>query len=645
MRIEDLNERVQHLKKSALRARGIDDEIAASIVLAEPPNPDMGDIGFPCFVLARHLRMAPPKIAAELAEEIRQRLEDEDVVATVDGVGPYVNFRWNRRRFAGVVLGQARAEASAYGQISRSDGPHWMIEFSAPNTNKPQHLGHVRNNLLGASVASIAGFAGHRVTRVNLINDRGIHICKSMLAYQEFAVEEGRDGVAETPESSGTKGDHFVGKYYVRFESWFMEEYRNWQGAADAQERLNAWRKKLSEKRASEPEDLLRNEFFSGFKDTYFNELSTIGRRTKEMLVAWEANDPDVVELWNTMNAWVFSGFDETYGRMGVEFEKVYRESETYLLGKDIVLTALEAGQLKRLEDGAVVCDLEEVGLQGQKALLRRDGTSVYMTQDLGTASARFDAFGMDRMIYVVADEQDYHFDVLFRVLSRVRPDLEGRCQHLSYGMVMLPEGKMKSREGTVVDADDLMDEMTSLADQSIAERYPDLDPAARAARAPVIGMAALKYYILDFNPKTSVHFDPKKSIEFEGRTGPYCQYSYARIQSIRRKMGGWPQLTDDAARAAMVSLLSDLEQQVIKELQEWPRIVALAARLLDPSKITEHLFKICKAFSTLYNDSDHRIVDLTGHRRDGLLLLSQIVGTTLETGLGLLGIDVLDEM
>ncbi len=633
MKVADIEKRIDELKQIALSQLGADDETIAGIAVADAPNKDMGDVGFPCFALAKTLRKAPPLIAQNVVEIIKENLSDDDIISEVNPVGPYVNLKFDKAKRAAVVLRDILT-SEAFGEGVVTEPSKWMVEYSAPNTNKPQHLGHVRNNLLGASVSSILKFAGHDVTRVNLINDRGIHICKSMLAYERF-------GEGETPESSGMKGDHLVGKYYVRFSKELSIEYGEWLASDAKNDALGAWKAEQDDIDGKSDAELIQ-PFSKAYEDTFFNKDSELGAATKEMLRKWEAGDEEVVALWKKMNQWVFDGFDETYARLGVEFEKVYYESETYLLGKDVVLKGLEEGKFQKLDDGAVVCDMNQVGLDTQKVLLRRDGTSVYTTQDLGTALKRFEEFDIDNMIYVVGDEQNYHFQVLFKLLALLDERLDGHLEHLSYGMVLLPEGKMKSREGKVVDADDLMAAMVELADEGIRERYPDLSDDEVAKRAEAIGLGALKYYVLDFNPKTTVHFDPAKSIAFEGRTGPYCMYSYARIQSIGRMFEGWPESSEGALNA----LGTDLELEVIKELERWPHMVDVAQRLLDPSKLTEQLFRICKAFSTMYNDGDHRIKEIGDpNRRDGTLLLTKAVGDVLKTGLNVLGINVLDEM
>ena len=637
MRIQDIDSHLESLKSEAIAATGVNPSLADQIALAAPPSPDMGDRGFPCFSLAPHLKTSPQNIAETVAQHLRDLLSDDDIVAQVSTAGPYVNFTLDPARLAVLVIGQALQDAHGFGQGSPRD-TRWMIEFSAPNTNKPQHLGHVRNNLLGDCVSSILEFSGLQITRVNLINDRGIHICKSMVAYELFS-----DG--ETPEDTGEKGDHFVGRYYVRFNREFADEYDAWQDTDQAEQRFQSWLDdeasiKWREKFADEP-TRLRHKFFDHYENTYFNGDSDLGKLARTRLRQWEDGHEETLELWKRMNRWVLDGFDETYERLGIEFDRVYLESETYESGKELVREGLEKGLFATDESGAVVCDLEPLGLQGKKVLLRADGTTVYMTQDLGTADRRLRDYDPDHMVYVVGNEQEYHFDVLFRILAKLRPGLDERLHHLSYGMVELPEGKMKSREGKVVDADDLMDAMVELADEAIAQRYGDLDEDERKRRAEVIGLAALKFYVLDFGPRTTVQFDPQRSIDFQGRTGPYCLYSYARIASLERRLGGWPQLDDDALSA----LGTDKEMKVVRTLQTWPDTVETAATQLNPGRITEYLFELCSAFSSLYNDPDHRLVELQGERRQGLLLLAKATQHTIAAGLDLLGIPTLEEM
>lgn len=645
MKIANIEPHLISLKDQALEALGVDEATCAQIGLAAAPDPTMGDMGFPVFALARSLRKAPPMIAADVAKVLSERLADDPIVAEVNAVGPYVNFRFNVKALNAIVLTQALEEGAAFGQGSAKSPERWMIEYSAPNTNKPQHLGHVRNDLLGHTVANILEHAGHAVTRVNLINDRGIHICKSMLAYERF-------GQGETPESSGLKGDHLVGKYYVIFSQRLEQEYQAWSKTDAADARFALWQEGVAGQRAKKATDgdleRMRKLFTSDYKDAYFNEESELGAATKQLLLAWEAGDEQVRALWSRMNQWVFDGFDQTYEALGVRFDKVYYESQTYLLGRDIVLGALEDGLFERVEGGAIACSLDKIGLKGSpKILLRSDGTSVYMTQDLGTALSRFDEFKMDRMIYVVGDEQNYHFQVLFGVLGLLRPALEGKLYHLSYGMVELPEGKMKSREGNVVDADELVAGNIELAREQVIERFPEMvdQPQALEERARAIGMAGLKFFILDYNPKTTVLFDPSKSIDPQGRSGAYVLYAYARIHSIARELGGWPQLEAAARLEAMQALGTEPELGVIRQLQAWPHVVKFAAENLDPSKVTEGMFELARAFSTLYNDRDHMIKNIEGPRRAGLLLLCKAVVNALATGCKLIGVEPVERM
>ena len=641
MQITDIEAHLIELKDAALEALGVEPDDRAQITLADAPDPEMGDRGFPAFALARVLRRSPQQIAAEIVAELEPRVADDALVAEVLAAGPYVNFRLDRAALSRVLITQALEQGEGFGGGGAEAPARYMIEFSAPNTNKPQHLGHVRNDLLGESVTRLLRHVGHEVTPVNLINDRGVHICKSMLAYDRFSH-------GETPESEGVKGDHLVGHYYVVYNQRLQREYVKWQKSAPAEERFSQWRDSEDSERARKSligmpaEEALRAAFFDEYRDTWFNEHSELGQATRQMLRDWEDGDPGVRALWERMNQWVFDGFEATYARLGVHFDEVYYESETYLLGKDLVEEGLDQGIFRRLDDGAVACDLNQLPepLDKDKILLRSDGTSVYMTQDLGTAMRRFEDHDIDRLIYVVGDEQRYHFRVLFGILGLLRPELEGRMKHLSYGMVELPEGKMKSREGTVVDADDLMEGMVSLAREELAERYPELEGEELDRRAEVIGLAAIKFYILDFNPTTTVHFDPKEALDFEGRTGPYAQYTYARIQSIGQKLG-WAAPHDEAFAA----LGTERELDLMAELRAWPHTLEVAARDLDPGKITEWIFRVCKSFNKLYNDDDHRIRELEGPRRDGLLLLSQATAEAVAAGLELVGVETLEQM
>ena len=509
-----------------------------------------------------------------------------------------------------------------YGRAPRN-GQKVMVEFSSPNTNKPLHLGHIRNILLGWSTSKILDAAGYDVVRVEIVNDRGIAICKSMLAWQRF-------GNGQTPESAGIKPDHFVGDYYVLFEQKFREEYTAYQQSEEG--------RGLYEQRAQEGQS--EAEFWKGFKNTYFNEISDLGRAAKEMLRRWEAGDEATVALWQRMNNWVFEGFRETYDKLGVEFDKQYYESQTYVLGKDMIERGLEKGTFYRRDDGSVWADLTEAKLD-QKALLRSDGTSLYITQDLGTARLRYDDFGFDKLVYVVADEQNYHFQVLFELLRRLEEPYADGLYHLSYGMVDLPTGKMKSREGTVVDADDLIAEVIDEARQATQERdtTAELETADRDDIIRKIGLAALKFHIIKVQPRKRMTFDPKESVDLQGQTGPYVQNAYVRIQSVLRRAG---EQSLEAA-AAYAGLESD-EKELIAQLYSFPNLIQEAAREYDPSVMANFCYNLAKSYHKFYHD--HSILNAdTPAARDFRLALSRAVAQALRMGMELIGIEMPDRM
>ncbi|WP_297430861.1 arginine--tRNA ligase, partial [uncultured Alistipes sp.] len=478
-----------------------------------------------------------------------------------------------------------------------------MIEYSSPNTNKPLHLGHIRNNLLGYSVAQILKANGHRVIKANLVNDRGIHICKSMLAWKLY-------GNGETPASSGMKGDHLVGKYYVEFDKHYKAQIQELIAAGQSEE----------EAKKSAP----------------------IMLEAQEMLRRWEAKDPEVYSLWETMNGWVYEGFDVTYKALGVDFDKVYYESQTYLLGKSLVEEGLQKGVFFRKEDNSVWIDLEADGLD-QKLLLRGDGTSVYMTQDLGTAYRRFEDNKLDDMIYVVGNEQNYHFQVLKLVLKKLGyADWSDHITHLSYGMVELPEGKMKSREGTVVDADDLIEKMVSTA-REMSDELGKLDGCSEQeanAVATMVGLGALKYFILKVDPKKTMLFDPRESIDFNGNTGPFIQYTHARIRSILRKAA---ESGIDCRAAAHAECLPE-EIGLIKALNDYPAIVASAGENFAPSIIGAYAYDLAKLFNGYYHD--HSILkEEDAEVRRMRLQLAEQVARTIRHAMQLLGIEVPERM
>ena len=614
--------------------------------LAAPPDPTMGDLGFPCFPYARALRRSPQQIAADLADALKEEVGDGSMMAGVSATGPYLNFTIDWSSVLAIALNEMRANPGAYGRGTTQG--RLMVEYSSPNTNKPQHLGHIRNNLLGEVTSNILEYSGREVIRANLINDRGIHICKSMLAYQRFG-----DGV--TPAERGVKGDHLIGEFYVAFDKAFRTEYEAWLPSAEADEAfaewstskaaakpINAARKARKKKGESEtlPAELVRGLFEKNYKDTYFNTHSELGSAAKEMLRRWEAADPEVRTLWRTLNDWVEAGFHATYERLGIHFDRIDFESQTYSLGKDLVEEGLGNGIFQRADNGAAVFDLSTIGLSGMKALLRPDGTSLYTTQDLGTATARFAGNNLDELIYVVGDEQNHHFRVLFGILAQLRPETEGKCRHLSYGMINLPSGKMKSREGTVVDADDLMDEMHRLAGEAVREKWPELSGEEVEMRAEALGLGALKYHLLAFNPQTTLTFDPAESLAFTGKTGVYAMYSYARSASILRNVQAVPE-----DNGSLHSLESEFEYALIREVTSFGAVVDQAAKELDPSRITEWIWRLAKALATFFAAKDHNVMYTEDpQRRAARIQLIWAVNQSIKAGLGLLGITPLEQ-
>ena len=571
------------------------------VPLAPPTRAGTGDLALPCHKYARVFRKAPQAIAQDIAAVA----EGIDLVAGAEPVNGFLNLRFDWTVVAARLVEWARTDDGALGRSDVLAGQKVAIEYSSPNTNKPQHLGHCRNNLLGQTVGTLLEAAGAEVTRVNLVNDRGIHICKSMLAYQRLG-----DGV--TPETAGKKGDHLVGDFYVRFDQALKAEYDAAFPAGDGPG-----------------------------KDAFFNEGSEWGAAARKMLQDWEAGDPDVRSLWEMMNSWCHEGFARTYERMGVGFDIVNKESETYSLGKAIVEKGLQNGVFTRADNGAAVFDQARIGLEGQKAVLRADGTSLYVTQDLGTAVMRHQTLGFDRMIYVVGNEQDHYFRVLFGILGEVEPELKGRLTHRSYGMVELPTGKMKSREGTVVDADDLMDELHEMVLTASTDRWADLDAAERARRAEAIGLGGLKYFLMKYNPDRTFIFDKESSISIEGETGPYCQYAHARAENILRKVGNqldgidpdWATLDTEPARNLMSALLA------------FPRAARTGATELDPSLPAKATYDIAKSFASFYNDRDSRVLGASPAAGAARAALVEATRRVLSAGLGLLGIVPLSEM
>ena len=559
-----------------------------------------GDYTLVTFPLLRRSRKSPEATAEEIGGHIVANAPEVEAFNVVKG---FLNLK-----LSGAFWGARFAEAKAEPRFGEAPdtGRTIMIEYSSPNTNKPLHLGHVRNNLLGYSVAQILRACGHRVIRANLVNDRGIHICKSMLAWKLY-------GGGETPASSGMKGDHLVGKYYVEFDKHYKEQIRELVAAGQSEEEAK--------------------------------KNAPVMREAQEMLRRWEARDPEVRALWETMNGWVYEGFDATYAAMGVAFDKVYYESQTYLLGKNIVEEGLAKGVFYRRPDNSVWIDLTGDGLD-EKLLLRGDGTSVYMTQDLGTAFRRFEDNRLDDMIYVVGNEQNYHFQVLKLVLKKLGYAWSDHITHLSYGMVELPEGKMKSREGTVVDADDLIAGMVQTA-REMSDELGKLDGCSEeeaAAVSSMVGLGALKYFILKVDPKKTMLFDPRESIDFNGNTGPFIQYTHARIRSVLRKAQEAGVAFDGAPDAGVYGSFVADEVELVKMLTDYPAVVASAGENFAPSIIAAYAYDLAKLFNGYYHDHSILREEDAAVRRMRLQLAEQLA-RVLRAAMGLLGIDVPERM
>ena len=556
-----------------------------------------GDYTVVVFPFLRASKQKPEATAQAIGEWL---VRNVDVVTGFNVVKGFLNLTVDAAFRRTELLEQAADENFGF-TAATADSPLVMVEYSSPNTNKPLHLGHVRNNLLGYSLSKILEAAGNRVVKTNIVNDRGIHICKSMLAWQKWG-----DGC--TPESTGKKGDHLIGDFYVLFDKHYKAEVADLMAQGMT-------------------EDEAKNE-------------APLMREAREMLVRWEQNDPEVRRLWQTMNGWVYEGFDETYKRLGVGFDKIYYESETYLEGKELVLKGLEEGKMYRREDGSVWADLKENGLD-EKLLLRKDGTSVYMTQDIGTAKLRYRDFPINKMIYVVGNEQNYHFQVLSILLDRLGFEWGKDLTHFSYGMVELPSGKMKSREGTVVDADDLMDTMEQQAAETAADRFKDMTPEQARETARMVGMGALKYFLLKVDPKKNMLFNPAESIDFNGNTGPFLQYTYARIQSVLRRAGG-VKVAD--FNAENVAVPSDKEATLIRKAGDFHGVVKEAARSYSPALIANYCYDLAKEYNQFYHDYPILKEEDTA-RRNLRLLLSYTVARTLKSAASLLGMEMPERM
>ncbi len=574
-----------------------------------------GEYTLVVFPLAGKLKMPPPLAA----ERIGQKLVTHLRITRFNVVKGFLNLTLDTSLWMEFL--HYVQHNTTYGQLPDKE-QSVLIEYSSPNTNKPLHLGHIRNILLGWSMYEILTTAGYRVLRTQIINDRGIAICKSMLSWVKW-------GQGVTPESAGRKGDHFVGDFYVLFETHFRAEYEQWQESAEA--------KAIYQSTKGEKES--ETAFFSRYKNDYFNRQSILGREARQMLLRWENNDPETLKLWRQMNQWVYDGFDKTYARLGVKFDHIYYESDTYLLGKDIVQKGLDAGHFDRDDDGSVWVNLEAEGMD-RKILQRSDGTSVYITQDIGTAEQRYQDHGVDRMVYVVADEQNYHFEVLFAICRLLGRPYAGGMYHLSYGMVELPHGRMKSREGTVVDADDLMEDVRSEARKIALEKgeINDLPESEREDIIGKIGLAALKYHMIRVQPARRMVFDPAESVDMQGQTGPYIQNAYVRIQSILRKnQDGGP--SEDGSYQP-----GPHEMDLLVHLSEYPAEVEKAAETYDPSTIANYAYKLAKLYHKFYNE--HRVLSAeSDEARSFRLKLCEAVSGVLKHSMNLLGIGMPHKM
>lgn len=585
------------LKHTEEAIKSLFDATAApsQLVFQETRKEFEGQVTLVVFPITRLSKKSPEQTAQAIGEYLEKHVEE---VISFNVIKGFLNLIIKDSYWSDLLVNNI--SASAFGTFAKKDTTV-MVEYSSPNTNKPLHLGHIRNNLLGYSVAEILKAYGYNVIKANLINDRGIHICKSMLAWQ-------KEGNGETPESTGLKGDHLVGKYYVIFDKRYKEQIRELTAEGMSEEE--------AEKEAPwivEAQDMLRR---------------------------WEAGDQEVLDLWNMMNSWVYKGFDATYNRMGVDFDVNYYESNTYLLGKKLVEEGLESKVFFKKEDGSVWVDLSDEGLD-EKLLLRGDGTSVYMTQDLGTAQLKYDDYNLDQSIYVVGNEQDYHFKVLFSILKKLGKSWASGLHHLSYGMVDLPSGKMKSREGTVVDADDLMDQMFSTAESRTEElgKTDGLDQNEKDSLYELIGQGALKYFLLKVEPKKRLLFNPEESIDFQGHTGPFIQYTHARICSILRKAND-----EDFSNVDTLQSLNDSERELVQLLNNYPKVIEQAAQEMSPAHVANYIFELAKLYNKFYHEEPILKAE-DKNIKVFRLLLSKSTAQIIKRAMSLLGIAVPERM
>ena len=596
-----IEERLTSAVVSGLKALYGQDVPAAQVQLQKTKKEFEGHLTLVVFPFLRLSRKGPEQTAQEIGEYLKT---NEPAVAAFNVIKGFLNLSVASSAWI-ELLNDIHADAQ-YGLTPATEqSPLVMIEYSSPNTNKPLHLGHVRNNLLGNALANIIAANGNKVVKTNIVNDRGIHICKSMLAWLKY-------GNGETPESSGKKGDHLIGDYYVAFDKHYKAEVAQ-----------------LMEQQGMTKEEAEAN--------------APLMKEAREMLVKWEAGDPEVRALWKKMNDWVYAGFDETYRMMGVSFDKIYYESNTYLEGKKKVLEGLEKGLFYRKDDGSVWADLTNEGLD-HKLLLRSDGTSVYMTQDIGTAEQRFADYPIDKMVYVVGNEQNYHFQVLSILLDRLGFEWGKSLVHFSYGMVELPEGKMKSREGTVVDADDLMAEMIATARETSGDlgKLDGLTPEEAENIARIVGLGALKYFILKVDARKNMTFNPKESIDFNGNTGPFIQYTYARIRSVLRKAEAAGIVLPDALPAGIE--LSTKEEGLVQMLADFAAVVRQAGTDYSPSVIANYCYDLVKEYNQFYHDYSILREEDEAVRLFRLVLSAE-VAKIVRLGMGLLGIEVPERM
>lgn len=560
-----------------------------------PPSSEMGDLAVGMFPFAKATQKSPADLATKFASSLRPT----SFIRAWKAVGPYVNIMLDRAAVSKRVLEGVRS-ATQYGQGSSFADEVVVLEYVQPNTNKPLHLGHLRNAVLALSAAGLIEWQGGTVKTVNIVNDRGIHIVKSMLAYERW-------GNGETPESTKEKGDHLVGRYYVRFEQELAKEKSAWM------------------------------EGHAGETEEAFLKASVLMRDARDLLQRWEQDDADIRSLWKQMNAWVLAGFQETYDKLGIAFVKEYFESDIYNEGKEIILKGLEQGVFEKADNGAIIAPLSKTSDLPDKVLLRADGTSLYITQDIALAHQRLE-FSPTQLVYVVGSEQDLYFKQLFAVLRLLNFPAAERLIHLSYGLVFLPEGKMKSREGKVVDTDDLLAEVENLAEQELRERYPEQPAEEIQRRKHVIALAAIKFHFLMVGRTSPVHFDPKESLSFEGNTGPYVQYTYARATSILTKAGmPFPKLPETLPD------IRDHEWTVIRLLLEYPRVLAVAAQRYDPSALCTYLLGLAQAFNTFYHHD--QVLDAPEPARAFRLTLVASLRSVLKSGLARLGIETLEVM